>query len=148
MTTPSVFFVTNWAEDLGIWDSSCWMILVRCTQYSFKKPAKYVGSTQWKKTNPLKIHDVIVARRVAIAIEENEFILVVEGDVLQVLLQIGLFWNLKIKIWLKRAITVIWDVIWTIFHCFHKEEGRFYAFMIIFFKYWWQVFKIKFWHWW
>ena len=52
-----------------------------------------------KKTNPLKIHDVIVAGRVAVSIKENEFILVVEGDVFQVLLNIGLFKSLNLIDW-------------------------------------------------
>ena len=47
----------------------------------------------------MKIHDVIVAGRVAVAVKENEFILVVEGDVLQVLLNIGLFKSLNLIDW-------------------------------------------------
>ena len=41
-----------------------------------------------KETNPLEIHDVIVAGGVAGPIKEDELILVVEGHVFQVLLQI------------------------------------------------------------
>ena len=35
----------------------------------------------------MKIHDVIMTRGVAIGVKEDEFVLVVEGDVFQVLLQ-------------------------------------------------------------
>ena len=44
-----------------------------------------------KETNPLEIHDVIVAGGVAVGIKQNKFILVVEGHVFQVLLHIQLF---------------------------------------------------------
>ena len=79
----------------------------------------YIQNQFWliQKTNPLKIHDVIVARRVAISIKENQFILVVESDVFQVLLNI-------------KSINTFW-------RCSYLEENRFLTFMmIIFFEYW------------
>ena len=44
-----------------------------------------------KETNPLEIHDVIVAGGVAVTVKENELILVVEGHVFQVLLHVGVY---------------------------------------------------------
>ena len=48
-----------------------------------------------KETNPLEIHDVIVAGGVAVTVKEDELILVVEGHVFQVLLIIKTcqFWR-------------------------------------------------------
>ena len=49
-----------------------------------------------KETNPLEIHDVIVAGGVAVPIKEDELILIVEGHVLQVLLHIAAYESLQV----------------------------------------------------
>ena len=49
-----------------------------------------------KETNPLEIHDVIVAGGVAVTVKEDELILVVEGHVFQVLLHIAAYQSFQI----------------------------------------------------